>query len=278
MPNIATIQSEGDLEVVLLHETHSVLADIVGPELYTVGGIPPEQSVLFLTRSSFNLFLVLVVEFFAEGTPSAHINSKFQSWSLLKGLRWFCDTYPDEASDSGLRGAVSDLETWVAKQVHLQFWCPDVNSDISLSLTNEQLISFGANTAKHHLLRLSTLMGKLEKLCVKERYSFTPQQFPALLASMIEEVRSRLQCLSSYLLELLGNVFLALNTLIKARFAKNPANRVNDMTIPAGVTSEVFRNLYGSVMVFKRYDDSRIRDYTPVTTRFRKNALLRRHG
>ena len=270
MPSVAAIQSEGDLEVVLLHEAHSLLAEIIGPELYSVGGTPPEQSVLFHTRSSFNLFLILAVEFFAEGPRSAIINQKFQNWSLLKGLRWFCHRYPDEANAAGLQEVVSSLETWLAKEVHFQFWCPDVNTDVSFSLKNEQLISFGANTAKHHLFRLSDLLRKLEALCVNAGYGFTPQQFPAVLASMIEEVRSRLQYHSSYLLELLGSVFFALNKLIKARFAQNPTIRVNEMSVPAGVTSDVFRDLYGSVMVFKRYDDSRISDYTPVTTRYLK--------
>jgi hypothetical protein len=270
VPTVAAIQSEGDLEVVLVHETHSVLAEIIGPELYSVGGTPPEQSVLFHTGSSFNLFLILAVEFFAEGPRSALINRKFQNLSLLKGLRWFCDKHPNETNAAGLQEAVSSLETWVEKEVHFQFWCPDVNTDVSFSLKNEQLISFGANTAKHHLFRLSDLLEKLEALCVNAGYSFTPQQFPAVLASMIEEVRSRLQYHSSYLLELLGNVFFALNRLIKARFAQNPTNRVNEMTVPAGVTSDVFRDLYGSVMVFKRYDDARILGYTPVTTRYLK--------
>ena len=270
MPSIAAIQSEGDLEVVLLHEAHSVLADIIGPELYSVGGTPPDQSVLFHTRSSFNLFLILVVEFFAEGPRSSFIGQKYQNWSLLEGLHWFCDKYFAEADTSGLNKAVSNLESWVAKEVHLEFWYPDANTNIKFSLKNEQLISFGANTAKHHLLRLSDLMGKLEALCQKSGYSFTPQQMPAVLASMIEEVRGRLQYHSSYLLELLGNVFFALNTLVKSRFVANPTNRVNEMVIPVGVTSDVFRNLYGSVMVFKRYEDSRICNYTPVTTRYLK--------
>jgi len=79
---------------------------------------------------------------------------------------------------------------------------------------------------------------------------------------MTEEVRSRLEYHSSYLVELLGNLFFALNRLIIARFEKNPTNRVTEMNVPAGVTSDVFRDLYGSVMVFKRYEDSRISDYT----------------
>lgn len=270
MPSVAAIQSEGDLEVVLLHETHSVLAELIGPELYSVGGTPPEQSVLFHTRSTFNLFLILVVEIFAEGPQSAYINQKFQNWSLLKGLRWFCNRYPGEAKSVGLHEALSAIEIWAAKDIPFSFWCPDVDKDVSIPLKNEQLISFGANTAKHHLFRLADLLGKLESLCVKAGYSFTQQQFPAVLASMTEEVRSRLQYHSSYLVELLGNVFFALNRLVIARFEQNPINRVTEMNVPAGVTSEVFRYLYGSVLVFKRYEDSRIRDYTPVTTRYLK--------
>lgn len=270
MSSVAVIQSEGDLEVVLLHETHSLLAEIIDPELYSICGTPPEQSVLFHTRSSFNLFLILVIEFFAEGKQSALINQKFHNWSLLQGLRWLCGQYPNETNAAGLQHAVMQLEAWVKKEVHFQFWCPDVSTDVAFSLNNEQLISFGANTAKHHLIRLSGLLGKLESLCVNAGYKFTPQQLSAVLTSMTKEVRSRLEYHASYLLELLGEVFFALNTLIKTRFAQNPTNRVNDMTIPAGITSDVFRDLYGSVMVFKRYDDSRIRLYTPITTRYLK--------
>jgi hypothetical protein len=270
MSSVAVIQSEGDLEVVLLHEAHSVLAEIICPELYSVGGTPPEQSVIFYTRSSFNLFLILVVEFFAEGPHSVNINQKFQKCSLLKGLRWFCNRYPDEVNAVGLQEAVSDLETWVTKDVPFQFWCPDVDTNISFLLKNEQLISFGANIAKHHLFRLSILLGKLETMCVSAEYAFTPQQLSAVLTSMIEEVRNRLQYHSSFLIEMFGEVFFTLNKLIKERFAQNPTNRVSEMIVPAGVTSDVFRDMYGSVMVFKRYDDSRIRSYTPVTTRWLK--------
>lgn len=270
MPTVAAIQSEGDLEVVLLHETHSVLAEIIGPELYSVGGTAPEQSVLFHTRSSFNLFLILVIELFAEGPRSALINQKFQNWSLLKGRRWLCERYPDEATAAGLQPAVLQIEAWLEKEVAFQFWCPDVSTDVAFQLKNEQLFYFGANTAKHHLIRLSGLVEKLESHCVKGGYAFAPQQLPAVLTCMTEEVRSRLQYHASYLLELIGEIFFSLNTPIKARFAKNPTNRVNDMTIPSGVTSDVFRDLYGSVMVFKRYEDSRIRLHTPVTTRYLK--------
>ncbi len=266
MAGIAAIQSEGDFEVVLLHETQSVLSDIISPELYSLPGSPPAQA-LFHSHSSFNMFLVLLVEFFADGTRSAFINEKFQNWSLFKGLQWFCDIYQDETKKSGLAAAVTNFEVWIAKVVPFQFWCPAVlNSKIEFSLKNEQLISFGANTAKHHLLRLSDLLCKLEALCVRVGYSFSPQEIAVLLASMNEEVRSRLYYHSSYLLELLGHIFLSLNTIIKARYAVTRTNRVDGMIMPAGITSDVFKDLYGSVLVFKRYEEFRILSSTPVTS------------
>ena len=268
--SVATIRSEGDLEVVLLHETHSALAEIIGPELYSVGGAPPEQSILFHSRSSFNLFLVLLVEFFAEGQRSAFINKKYQNWSLLKGLHWLSRKHADEAKATGLDNAVSELDAWIAKEVPFRFWCPDVNTDVKFPLSNRHLVSFGANTTKHHLVRLSDLLGKLETLCSHAGYKFSPQELSAVLTTMIEEVRSRLQYHATYLLELLGSLFLALNAVIRNRFAANPTNRVSEMSVPAGVTSDVFRNLYGNVLVFKRYEEDRIRAYTPVTTRYLK--------
>jgi hypothetical protein len=88
---------------------------------------------------------------------------------------------------------------------------------------------------------------------------------------MTEEVRNRLRYHATYVLELLGNFFESLNALIDRRFRANPTNRVDQMTIPEVVTSDVFRNLYGDVLVFKRYAPERIRDFTPTAM-----ELLRR--
>jgi len=207
LASIPVVRSEGDLEVVLLHETHGLPADIIGPDLYSIRGTPPEQSVLFHTHSSFSLFLILLVEFIAEGKQSAFIDEKYQNLSLLKGLLWFCDRHNKEATENELDSAVSEFESWVKKEATIKFWCPEVDTEIEFMLSNEQLISFGANTTKHHFLRLSTLFGKLESKCNNVGYNFSPQQLSAVLSSMIEEVNSRLQYHSSNILELMGNIF-----------------------------------------------------------------------
>ena len=75
-----------------------------------------------------------------------------------------------------------------------------------------------------------------------------------VLESTIEEVTNRLIYHSTFIIELLGNLFTSLNRLNINRHAANPTNRIDEMVMPEGVTSDVFRNLYGRVLVFKRYD------------------------
>lgn len=106
-------------------------------------------------------------------------------------------------------------------------------------------------------------------------YSFTPQQLVSVLDDMTREADSRLIFVSTCIVELYGKLLLAINRLICARFGRNPTNQVNDMHHPKGTSSEIFRNLYGSVLVFKRYGENRITDYTPVTTKWER--LWERH-
>src|SRR6185312_15150692 len=121
-----------------------------------------------------------------------------------------------------------------------------------------QLLSFGANSAKHHLLRVTELIGKLDRICTRAGHRFTPQQLISVMDNMTEEVRSKLIYHASYFLELLGRLFLTLNRLIWIRFLRNPTNHSARVDLPAEVSSEIFRNMYCSVLVFKRYEEDRI--------------------
>lgn len=264
------IRSEGDLEVVLLHETHGALARIIGPELYFIGGTPPEQTIMFHNGPSFDLFLVLIVEFLAEAKGNVYINGSYQNHSILSALKWFCEIHENEAKDAGLDISLANLSEWVDRDVPFSFWCPAINQQIEITLSNRHLVNFGANATKHHLLRLPQLLSKLESLCRAANYNLTSQEIIGVMEPMIDETNSRLRYHSTYLVELLGNLFLSINKIITNRFAVNPTNIVEEMHFPSGVTSDIFRDLYGSVLVFMRYPESRITDYTPVTTQYLK--------
>jgi len=185
---------------------------------------------------------------------------------LLSALTWLITKYPDEASAAGLDIAITELTNWLNREVPIQFWCADVNSEIQFPLTNRQLISFESNTTKHHLLRLSELIKKLETLCVKAGYNFSSQQLIAILHCMLPEARSRLEYHFTFMLELIGHLFLAINQFIVGRFQRNPTNIAENMVFPTGITSDVFRDLYANILVFKRYDEERIINYTPTTS------------
>ena len=218
----------------------------------------------------FDLFLVLLIEFFSRGSQVAFINDKHMNISLFGGLEWLCKLHSEEADMCGLSTSTSSLRVWIAKEVQLRFWCPEVDSHVEFPIPNERLIWFGANATKHNLLRLSRLLEKLESYCVSAGYGFAPQELLAVLNSMIGEIHSRLEYHSTYLLELMGRLFYALNNLITRRFESNPTNRTSDMIFPEGLTSEVFRDMYGSVLVFKRYSKDRIENNIPSTTKYLK--------
>ena len=64
--------------------------------------------------------------------------------------------------------------------------------------------------------------------------------------------------------------FAAINRLVVSRYEANPTNRVAEMTFPQGVTSDAYRDLYGSVLIFRRYDESRFRERRPHTWEYLK--------
>jgi hypothetical protein len=260
-----SIQSEGDLEVVVLFESHELLSSIIGPDLYGFAGSPERGSAQPHDTPSFELFLIRVVELFADGPRSATINGQQQNWSLLRGLSWLTKRYPEEAIASGLGLSTRTLVEWLEQEAPVSFWCADVDTQVILPMSRQQLISITANGTKHHILRLSDVLGKLDRQCCKAGYSFSAQQLLPVFRSLLEEGRSRLRYHFSYLVEMLAHMFLALNEIVVARFEWNPTNDVRNIQQPPGVTSDVFRDLYGHVLVFKRYSKSRITDFTPDT-------------
>ena len=267
MSNVS-IQSEADLEIVLLHENYDLLATIIGPELYAIYGERPDQEILFHNSSSFAYFLILVVELFAEGSRAAFIEGKSVNISLFDGMKRFRNNYPQEASESRLVEAIAELETWLEDTPAFDFWCGEVWKQITFPLENRQLINFCANATKHSIVKLNVLFEKLQRHLMQAGYEVTAQELVPVLKDFLEEAENRLLYHATYIIELLGKYFLAINEVISARWEKNPTNRVKEITIPAGYTSDVY--LYGSVLVFQRCDNRRIIDYTPTTSKYFK--------
>ena len=270
----AVIQSEGDLEIVLLHESHGALASIIAREFYTISGDAPNQEIRFSDERRFDLFLVLLVEFFAEGHNVVTINGRKKNLGLLDGLSWLDQKHRAESEECGLNAALTELRNWLDTETHLEVWCPDIDMQVNFPITRRDLIWFGANHVKHSLLRLSGVMSKLTRKLEAADMEVPHQHTVHVLNTTIEEIRSRLTYHSTFIIEMLGALFISINRLILDRFAANPTNRVDDMVMPEGVTSYVFRNLYGEVLVFKRYDEQdRIRAFVPVT-----NPVLKLRG
>ena len=261
----AVIQSAGDLEIVLLHEAHETLASIIGPDLYTILGDAPNQEIRFPNEHCFDLFLIRLVELFAQGSNVVTIEGRNKNLGLLDGLAWLHQERRVETETCGLNAALTELTNWLGTERDFEVWCPDIDMHVKFPLTRRDLIWFGANQVKHSLLRLSGVLDKLARKLTNAGIEVPHQHTVHVLAATVEEIRGRLNHHSTFIIKLLGNVFVGLNRLILRRYEANPTNRVDEMDMPEGVTADVFRNLYGNVLVFKRYDErDRIRAYMPV--------------
>jgi hypothetical protein len=265
---IFTIESEGDLEVMVLLETHSLLADIIGPDFYAMAG----KEAVFHSRLTMDYFIVRVIELSAPGNDVVKLNNQQISISLLGGLKRVCANNAGERAIGPLHDALDGLCAWLETIEEVRFWCGEISQNIKLSLPRQQMISIVGNAQKHHALRLSSQLEKISKWCAAAGVPYSPLQLINIHDDLVNDVRDALCCYSNWLLELLGKLFLALNQLVADRFTANPTNDVRKMKFPAGLTSDVFRDFYGSTLVFHRYEDDRILRHSPTAGWYHKNS------
>ena len=121
------ISSPGDLEVSVLYEAHSLLADIISAELYEVVGKPTEQSIHFKEQCRFHLFIIHAAELWQEARANALVDGAPNNLSILSGLNWAAENRLNEPSVETLRARIWELEFWLDQNDPAHFWCSDVN-------------------------------------------------------------------------------------------------------------------------------------------------------
>jgi len=183
--------------------------------------------------------------------------------SLLDGIAWLCSVYPDEALQVGLGQATTDLADWISAERDVTFWCGDLGKTISLKMSRGRLINFAANYSKHGLLRTRRLMQGLSGYTKASGLVLSLAELASLRDSFRGEIENRLLYLSSWLVELIGAFWYALNELVVRRLALQNTNDESKMRMPRGVAADFFRNLYGSTLVFKSYERERITRHVP---------------
>lgn len=255
------ISTSGDLEVILLYESHDLLARVISPDYYEVIGKSSTQ-VMFHNPTCFWDFWVHVEEFIAK-SRNISVEGVPKELSLLSALSWFCDVCPDEARQSGLDEAICTLTRWLDEEPFFDFYCSALDRQIGFPLSRRKMINFASNLGKHSLFRLSNLMKILRSLCEEAGVSLDGLDILAIREPLIGELQSRLNYLASVAVEKIGAVFFSLNAVMVNRYEENGTNDIRKMRIPEGVTSPAMYDLYGSALVFKSYDPERIRQYVP---------------
>lgn len=256
----------GDLEVVYLFETHDLLARIIGREYYQLLG----DEVSFHTSGRFDDFFVHVDELLSDSGHKATFEGAPTKQSLLAVGEWFTERAAAERAVPYLRRSSDALREWLAEAPSFRFFASEINRHLEFPLSRGGMIHYAATLSKHRLLRLGVLLSQLQQLIEAHGDSLTAHELMAVRESFQSELASRLNFLGTQLVELLGNYFLALNHVIVERRSQAGTNDARIMPMPLGLSSDVFREMYASTLVFKSYDHSRIFEFTPSTPTHRK--------
>lgn len=261
------VQTEGDLEAVVIAETFDLLASIVGPYMYEVSGPTGEQQAIFSSREVQALFYVRVHEFLATASLPA-IGSAPHNISLLTGGLWLAERYPDEANRAGMDGAYKSAAAWFGTKHRVVFWAPSVWRHLRLEVPMNTLVRMRSNMEKHHLLRLDTEIRGLQKKCIAAGCTLSIVDAVAAREELENHVREMLEYHATEVAEHLARCFLAFFHFLRNRFVLNPTNNLDYIRSPEGVTDDVFRYMYASAVVgLSGWSEDRIVGSLPETAR-----------
>jgi len=259
------IKTAGDLEAVFLHETQELLSDLIlADEFYDLLGDPPCQ-VQFRTRGLFHAFLVRLEELLAEATVPRVAGISNRQASLLDLSTWFCFEHADEARACGLTAATETLRDWMATTRDVRYWCPALDTHVTVSLSRREMVWFAANLHKHSLFRIGRLLAKLQKRCSEAGLNLTASELIDVRSPFFTELESRLEYLSTWMIDQLGQVLLALNAVITGRHASRKTSEGRSVELASASSAEPILELYGDALAFMRYPEERIRACLPTT-------------
>jgi hypothetical protein len=145
-------------EIVILH---SALTQLNEMHNYCVMGKPKNQ-VMFNTSVSKKYYFILLIDFLSQFDEKIKKNA-----SLLDLLSEIDGNYylGNKTSFKKLGSAVRRFKKWLRYEDSFKkIWLPDIDKEVKLAVSREDLIRICANMNKHAFLKLSRIRKKIKKI------------------------------------------------------------------------------------------------------------------
>lgn len=190
----------------LVRENVDAMLTLIGPQLYTV----KQDMIVFRDQNTFQLFFIHLNEY---------LNSEFQhplSGNKVSLLELTVDVFASAFEDSELLRVFlvksADLTSFLSKQrTYDDVYLDGLNRTVTTDLY--ELINFHANASKHNYYRIKRLRMKIAKM-IGSLSADGDSVVDSLESYMEFVVENKLLYHSSFLIELLGNYFVAMRTLV----------------------------------------------------------------
>src|SRR5690348_7559453 len=106
------IQTEADVEALILYENVSAFPGLISKDIYNVYGSPPQQNILFHNSVCRDLFCINLYELFAENEVRLQ-NGTTLRLSIFSGLEWVAQRYAHQFQVTQLLAEIEKIKTWL---------------------------------------------------------------------------------------------------------------------------------------------------------------------
>lgn len=147
-----------ELEVIGLKIAVSSINTMVNREMLDLLGGASKTEVHFPTSVHQRLFYVLLTDFLSKNTDKSLLPGNMSALEQINKIS-LNPQLTGHADD--LTKACGALQDWLKKKVDVKLWVAALDSEITLTLTRQDIIYFAGNMSKHHFGHLTAITKQL---------------------------------------------------------------------------------------------------------------------
>lgn len=255
-----------ELEVIGLKIAIDSIDSMVNREMLRFSGRGDKTEVYFPDNPHQKLFYILLSDFLSQNTESSLMPGNL---SCMESLSVFVGKPLLASSSISFDESYELFSDWMRKEINTKVWTPNLDMELSLRLSRQDVINFAANMSKHHFGHLTVVTKKLYKQLddqQRPRHDIIPA-LDSIYGDLHENI---LNYHSSAVAEMLNNLRWGIHDYLQPEFNRSYRKLESisyEFDVPSGIKTDFARSCYWDLMNSARSK--------PFINRFTVNEVLK---
>jgi hypothetical protein len=238
------VNNEVEFEVAILKGSINLLDEILNTQLFDILG-SEECNILFKTSFCQKYFYLNLIDFISKVDDSFNLNNEF--CSLLTGLIKISKS-PKLGTENDidlLKKHLITYEKWLGHEPIVELWCSNIDRNVKLKLSRNDMLKICGNISKHGIVRLGRTALVIKHIFQNNNIPISFDEAILCLENFYERFHDDiLNYHASYIVEMLLNILWAINEYLKQIYIL----QVYEYQIPKEIKSEVIKMMYWELM------------------------------